>query len=145
KFAEIDWYSPPSAVKERDLNPDLTEGQGANNSHQVLAMSVPRRPTRGVDNTPGAEEKLWTGLTYALDPVGLDLSRAQFIDVWVNDFNDWHSGLAKVDRVRGLNLKLHVDVGVVSENQIRAPGEPPNTSLDSEDQPPRDGQLTVAG
>jgi hypothetical protein len=142
--AEIRWYYPTSAVKERDLNPTLTDAQGGGNSRQVLALSVPRRPTKNVNNTPGSEDTLWTGLTYVLDKVGLDLSRSQFIDLWVDDFNDYHGG-ARVPRVRGRNVKLHIDLGVVSEDQMRAPDEPPNGRLDTEDLPPFDGQLTVAG
>ncbi len=140
--AEIAWYSPPSAIKERELNPDLSDAQGGNNSRQVLALSVPRRPTQG--NVP-ASDSLWAGLTYPLDAVGLDLSRAQFIELWVNDFNDHHVPSAPAPRVRRNRVKLHIDLGVVSEDQIRAPNVPPNGILDSEDRPPRDNQLSVSG
>ena len=140
--AEIAWYSPPSAIKERELNPELTDAQGGTNSRQVLALSVPRRPTVGA--LPS--DSLWVALTYPLDAVGLDLSRAQFLEFWVNDFNDHHQGSnTRVDRIRGRNVKMHIDLGVVSENQMRAPNVPPNTSLDSEDRPPRDNQLSVSG
>ncbi len=165
--AEIHWYYPTSVVKERDLNPDLTDAEGGGNSRQVLALSIPRRPTRnnifepashlipaGDPPSPGPvggsprADTLWAGLTYPLDRAGIDLSRAQFIDLWVDDFNDWHRGGAASraePRVRGFNVKLHIDVGIVSEDEMRAPDEPPNGKLDSEDQPPRDNQLTVAG
>jgi len=141
--AEIAWYSPPSAVKENELNPDLTEAQGAKNSRQVLALSIPRRPLSDTTSTVADPDTLWAGLTYPLDAVGLDLSRAQFIDVWVNDFNDWHNPLQPEPRVRGLNVKLHIDLGVVSEDQMRSPDQPPNGALDTEDLPPRDNQLSV--
>ena len=143
--AEIQWYSPPSAVKEKELNPDLTQAQGSDNSRQVLALSIPRRPTRNIDNSLGSPDTLWAGLTYSLDKVGLDLSRAQFIDIWVNDFNDHHNWPNAEPRVRGLNVKLHLDLGVVSEDQMRSPDEPPNGALDTEDLVPRDNVLSVTG
>ena len=132
--AEVHWFTPLNAVKERDLKPNLSDAQGAQNAHQALAITIPRRP---LDAGPG--DSLWVGLTYALDPVGLDLSRAQFIEVWLNDFNN----AVKVPRVPGGSIKLHVDLGVVSEDQRRSPGIAANRVLDSEDIPPRDNQLTV--
>jgi hypothetical protein len=134
---EIRWYTPINAVKERDLKPGLTDAQGAQNSRQTLAISLPRRPD-GFGTTP-----LWAGLTYQIDPSGLDLSRSQFLDIWVNDFRDFHDPSSQVTRVRGRGVKLHVDVGIVSEDQWRAPDAPPNRRLDSEDKEPRDNQLTV--
>ncbi|MEK7824764.1 MAG: cell surface protein SprA [Candidatus Eisenbacteria bacterium] len=132
--AEVHWFTPLNAVKERELKPNLTDAQGAQNPRQTLAISVPRRP-------PGAAagDSLWAGLTYVLDPVGLDLSRAQFIELWVNDFRDTQ----KVPRTPGGAVRLHVDLGVVSEDQRRSPAIAANRILDSEDLPPRDNQLTV--
>jgi len=130
--AELHWYSPPAAVKERELKPNLSDAQGAQTAHQVLALSVPRRPL-----TSSATDFLWAGLTFPLDQVGLDLSRSQFIEIWVNDFDDRA-------RVRDRHVKLHVDIGVVSENQMRSPDVLPNRLLDTEDQgSPPDRQLTV--
>jgi len=138
--AELHWYSPPNVVKERDLRPRLSDAQGAQNPRQVLALSVPRRPVTG--NT---SDTLWAGLTYPLDQVGIDLSRSQFIELWVNDFADHHDPgvVPPVNRIRGDNVKLHVDLGVVSEDMMRAPNRPPNGFLDTEDKKPRDNQLIV--
>ncbi len=130
--AETHWYSPYAVVKERDLKPSLTDAEGAQNNHQVLAVSIPRKPS--ADTTSSV---LWSGLMYSLDAAGLDLSRSQFIELWVNDFRD--------SRVRTNHLKLHIDLGRVSEDMMRAPNQPPNGVLDSEDKIPRDGQLTVVG
>jgi hypothetical protein len=136
--AEMHWYSPPNFVKERDLKPNLSDAQGARNPHQVLCLSVPRRPSTGAisDST-----RLWAGVDYMLDPVGLDLSRSQFIELWVNDFNDQHAGDGKT-RVRGRHVKLHVDLGAVSEDRMPSPDQPPNGLLDTEDKA-RDNVLTV--
>ncbi|HEU5112139.1 MAG TPA: cell surface protein SprA, partial [Acidimicrobiia bacterium] len=144
--AEIHWYSPLNVVKERDLKPSLTQAQGAQNTHQSLAISIPRRP-RIVDQNgnptglPDTTHKLWVGLTYPLDPGGIDLSRSQFIELWVNDFRDHHNN-NPTPRVRGFNVKLHIDLGVVPEDQQRAPNIIPNGALDTEDRA-KDGQLTV--
>ncbi len=128
--AEVRWYSPPSYTQERDLKPNLTDAEGAQNAHQVLSISVPRRPSPSV--VPNDSTRLWVGLTYPLDPVGLDLSRSQFIELWVNDFRDQHFSDGKT-RVRGQHLKLHIDLGTVSEDQMRSPDRPPNGILDTED------------
>lgn len=136
---EVRWFTPLNAVKERDLKPSLDNAQGAQNSRTVLAFSLPRRPAPHAGDT----QPLWAGLTHVLDPVGLDLSRAQFIELWVNDFRDFHDPGIPVPRVRGRNVKIHVDLGAVSEDQRRAPNVDPNGRLDTEDLQPRDNQLTV--
>src|SRR5262245_29910505 len=81
KNAEVRWYTPLNSVKEHDLKPNLNDqGQGGNNSRQVLAISVPRRPPAPFSNPA---DSLWVGLTYLLDGVGTDLGRSQFIELWV--------------------------------------------------------------
>ncbi|TMQ58490.1 MAG: cell surface protein SprA, partial [Candidatus Eisenbacteria bacterium] len=139
--AEIDWFTPISAVKEGDLKPNLTNAEGAQTTHTALALSLPRRP-RNADPA----DTLWAGLTYPLDRQGLDLSRSQFIEVWVNDFRD------STERANSANrfMKLHIDLGWVSEDQMRSPDVPPNGKLDTEDRTPEggtgpDGQLDVTG
>ncbi len=127
--AEVRWFSPPSYAQDRDLKPNLTNAEGAQNPHQVLAISVPRRP---VWQPQEGDSSLWVGLTYPLDPVGLDLSRSQFIELWVDDFRDQHFADGRA-RVRGQHVKLHIDLGTVSEDQMRAPDDPPNRILDTED------------
>jgi hypothetical protein len=127
---EVRWYSPPSAVKQKDLKPNLTDVLGARNPQQVLCISVPKRPSPSV--VPDDSTRLWVGLTYPLDQVGLDLTRSQFIELWVNDFRDHHAPDAAA-RVRGRHVKLHVDLGTVGEDQMRAPDAPPNGLLDTED------------
>jgi hypothetical protein len=143
--AEIHWYSPPSVVHEKDLKPTLTQAQGGDNPRQVLGISVPRRPLTARNNFAGGDfDTLWAGLTYQLDPVGLDLSKSQFIELWVNDFNDQHDVRHPEPRVRGRHVKLHIDLGRVSEDMQRAPDELPDNVLNTEDQN-HDGQLQVSG
>ncbi len=131
KNTEIHWYSPLRSVQERDLKPNLTPGEGAQNYRQVLAISMPH-PTTGA--TPS--DSIWAGLTYPLDVVGLDVSRSQFIELWVDDFND-------VAHARNQHVRLHIDLGTVSEDQMRSPDVVPDTLLETEDRAPRDNQLTV--
>ena len=150
---ELHWYEPvpksdgsqDDLVKERDLRPLLEDAQGGRNVRSVLALSVPKAPNPTL--TPGYVDQdfLWSGLTYNLDAVGLDLSRSQFIEIWVNDWNDHHILGQPVARVRGDSVKLHIDLGRVSEDQMRAPNRLPNGRVDTEDLPPRDNQLTVVG
>ena len=134
--AEIHWYSPPNFVKERDLKPNLSDAQGARNPHQVLCLSVPRRPREA-----SADARLWAGVDYMLDPVGLDLSRSQFIELWVNDFRDQHAADG-LGRVRGRHVRLHIDLGTMNEDQMRSPDVLPNRLSDTEDKS-RDNQITV--
>jgi len=142
---EIHWYSTAGVFKEKDLKPTLTQAQGGDLPHQVLGISVPRRPNSARNNFAGGNyDSLWAGLTYFLDPVGLDLSRSQFIELWVNDFNDLHDVRNPEPRVRGRHLKLHLDLGRVSEDMQRSPDVPPNGKKDGEDQN-NDGQLQVTG
>ena len=157
KNAEVHWFTPVNTrgtttdnelVHERDLRPDLPDAQGAQNVRTVLAISLPRTPALPADFAPG--DTLWAGLTYNLDQVGVDLSRSQFIEVWVDDWNDHHNPAIPEPRVRGdgtpgSSVKLHIDLGRVSEDQMRAPNRLPNAHLDSEDRQPRDNQLTVTG
>ncbi|MFN8587824.1 MAG: cell surface protein SprA [Candidatus Eisenbacteria bacterium] len=142
--AELHWYMPPNYVHERDLKPTLTDAQGAKNPRQALALSVPQVPEAMRDD-PGLRDSLWAGLTYVLDPQGVDLSRSQFLEIWVNDFRDRHDPAVPHDLVRANDKRvlLHVDLGVVSEDQMRAPNRLPDGVLNTEDRPPRDNQLTV--
>ncbi len=141
---ELHWYMPPNYVHERDLKPTLTDAQGAKNPRQALALSVPRVP-EAMRNDPGLLDSLWAGLTYVLDPQGIDLSRAQFIELWVNDFRDRHDPALPrpIVRANDNRVLLHIDLGVVSEDQMRAPNRLPDGVLNTEDTPPRDNQLVA--
>ena len=138
--AEIAWFTPLAAVKEGDLKPNLTDAEGAKTTHTALAISLPRRPR---NSTPA--DTLWAGLTYPLDAQGLDLSRAQFIELWVNDMRDSLGRASSPNRF----MKLHIDLGVVSEDQMRSPDVPPNGKIDTEDRSDSlvapDHQLDVGG
>ena len=155
KNAEVHWFTPVNnrgsttdneLVHEKDLRPKLPDAQGAQNVRTVLAISTPRTPA---GFTPGTDQ-MWAGLTYGLDPVGVDLSRSQFIEIWVDDWNDHHDPAVRDPRIRGdgtpgSSVKLHLDLGRVSEDEMRAPNRLPNGRIDTEDRKPRDNRLTVTG
>jgi hypothetical protein len=121
--ARLEWYNPrpdgPTAVKESDLDPTRTGGEGGDNHLRVLEWSV---------GAPAGETALgpedWTGLTQVLSQPGFDLSKSRFIEIWVNDFRHDH-GATKAF--------LHVDLGRVSEDAFWSRTESPNNQLDTED------------
>jgi hypothetical protein len=157
--AEVHWFVPVNSqgnpsdeelVRERDLRPKLSDAQGGQNVRNVLAISVPKKPNPDLTTGFVDGDTMWVGLTYNLDNVGIDLSRSQFIELWVNDWNDHHDPAFRAPRVRGdgtpgSSVKMHIEIGKVSEDQMRAPNRPPNRRIDTEDQVPRDNQLTVVG
>ena len=127
--AELKWFNPFNVVKQRDLRPNLTRAEDSQASVNVMSWWIPQ-PWAG-----GTKDTMWVGLTQALDPDGVDLSRSQFMDIWVNDFRDF-------THLRRKGVKLHFDVGLVSEDAQLGADEPPDRVLENEDLPPLDRQLT---
>ncbi|HEX7078429.1 MAG TPA: cell surface protein SprA [Candidatus Eisenbacteria bacterium] len=118
--AVIQWHAPkPGSVQEHDLKPVLRDDEGGKNEHQTLQMDVDPPPN---ETAMGPED--WTGITQALSTVGQDLTKVQFVEVWVNDFRADHT-LTKA--------MLHVDFGRVSEDAYWDKNTPPNGKLDTED------------
>jgi len=128
--ALLEWYNPrpesPTAAKERDLKPVLTEAEGSDNNHQVLEWNL--KPPTG-ETTLFPED--WAGLTQSLSTTGIDFSRIRFVEIWVNDFDADHDST---------NVLLHMSLGRVSEDAYWSKTEPPNGRLDTEDKN-RDGKL----
>ena len=121
-LTEMIWYNPYNTVKSGDLNPRLTANEGAQNSVSVLDLYIPKAPADSSRHNP----HLWAGVTTTVEPDGADFSRLQYLELWINDWRD-------PDVRNNPNLKLHVDLGLVSEDQQRAPNAPPNGKLDTED------------
>lgn len=136
KKGELWWYSPRTAVQERDLQPSLQEREGDDN-----------RTVLELNHFPAGEhesdrDESWSGVVQQLSSRGADLSRAQFLDIWVNDFVPLDSLRAGRSVRRG---RLHLDLGAVSEDvvwhrqdpdSLRLPKRrivPPNARLDTED------------
>jgi FlgD Ig-like domain len=126
----IEWYNPhgdrnescpecPYGVKERDLDPTLSNAEGGDVERTVLELRL---------TTPHGEARLdpedWTGVTQALPVAGVDFTPFRSLGIWVNDFTQDHS----LTRAR-----LHVDIGLVSEDAFWDPENVPNGALDTED------------
>ncbi len=108
------WYTPRSAVKEGDLQPTVESRGGLadtekDNNRQVLEI---RLFPRGGTETERRES--WFSLVSPLSQRGTDLSRAQFLDIWVNDFHAFDPPDERAKR----QGKVHIDLGVVSEDAL---------------------------
>ena len=99
KNAEVHWFTPLNSIKEHDLKPNLNDAQGGSELPPG-AGDLGAAPPAAALREPG--DSLWVGLTYLLDGVGTDLARSQFIELWVNDFNND----TKIPPVPGQSLKL---------------------------------------
>jgi hypothetical protein len=117
------WYNAARTGKQeyfitsrRDLNPGLDERENSTVSSMFLSAISPQ---------PGQ----WCGIMTGFPGGGLDLSNAQYLEIWVNDFNtnyDGHSG----DSLRG--GVVHIDFGRIDEDFYR----PDLNEFDNEDKPP---------
>jgi hypothetical protein len=131
-YTELIVYNPVNTVEARDLNPRLTRAEGAENLVTVLDFYMPRVPSDSVRQ----HSRLWTGVTTTVEPDGADFSRLQYLELWIND---WRDADVRNSDMPGDSLKLHIDLGVISEDQQRAPGVGPNGLFDTEDKN-RDGK-----
>src|SRR6185503_13742559 len=93
---------------------------------QVLEMNV--KPPTG-ETTLSPED--WTGITQSLSTVGQDLTKIQFMEIWVNDFTPNHLATQGT---------LKINFGRVTEDAYWDPANPPNGLLDTEDKS-NDGRL----
>jgi cell surface protein SprA len=152
---ELWWYTPYRALREGDLNPTL-DYQEANDYRTVLELQA--WPYAGPLDTLGIEtcppESSWVGITQNLARTSLDLTRARFLDIWINDFVNWESFQADTTLRSGT---LFVELGRISEDAlwerrpvdcqtkqiIGGPIDPPNARLDNEDAN-NDGQLDLS-
>ncbi len=143
---ELYWYSPRAKVQEGDLQPTLDSQEGDDNRTVLEFKAFPAGQTE-LDR-----EKSWVGVVQPLATGGIDLSRAQFLDIWVNDFVRFDAWQRHERQRRG---RIHIDLGSVSEdalwyranpNDLRKPDEErviqrPNGRLDTEDFVNPDGRL----
>ncbi len=154
RAGEIWWYTPYRSVQEGEINPTL-DYQEANDYRSVLELQV--MPYDGPLEEGGAQtcppESSWAGIVQGLSQSNLDLTRARFLDIWVNDFVPWEDFEADSSKRSGT---MYVELGRINEDAIwtrRAvecetgqvlggPLAPPNRRLDSEDSN-SDGQLDL--
>jgi len=120
------WWYDPRTIHEIDLQPTLSEAEG-NDIRPALVMQF--EP----DGEEGPAEESWASLVQPLSRSGTDLSRHQFLDIWVSDGKGW-------DRRHERVGKIKIDLGRVSEDAVwdrKWPNpDPPNGVLDTEDQDP---------
>jgi len=117
---ELIWYNPFNTVKAGDLNPRLTRNEGKENIISVLGFYFPKEPVQRTKSS------MWAGVTSTVEADGTDFSRLQYLEIWLNDWRD-----PDVRMTPG--LKLHIDLGLISEDEQRAPNVPPNGQFDTED------------
>jgi hypothetical protein len=138
---DLRWFSPRNTARESDFQPTLETREG-DDSRQILQMRVSPRGT-----TPQEKKSSWAGIVQVLSARGTDLSRAQFLDVWVNDRRQYRPHPDPSQQRRGT---LIIDIGTVNEDAMWYRNNPaypeqytlhrPNGKLDTEDQN-RDGRL----
>lgn len=96
----VRWFLDRDRVLRRYLNPDL-EGQERDETQQAMDLFL----HTGTDTTWG--EQSWGGIMRGISRTGLDLSRSQFLEFWVND---------KVANPEDRSGNLHIDFGYISED-----------------------------
>ena len=98
---ETRWFLPKNVTLRRYLNPDLKEAE-ARESQQVLQIYM------------SSEGETWTGdhwggVMRGLGSAGADLTKAQFLEFWVNDYRHEALGTER-------SGTLHFDFGYISED-----------------------------
>jgi hypothetical protein len=122
----VRWYLPQDRVLRRYLNPELRE-QERQETQQALNVYL-----RAGDDAAAWQPYHWGGIMRGVSRVGIDLSKAQFLEFWINDFR------LEGDR-RGT---IHLDFGFLSEDFFWPKnGESgiDTLSYQLEDSKPRDG------
>ena len=95
----VRWFLPKDRIERRMLNPDLVN-QERSETQQVMDLYL--RDDDGV-----WDDEDWGGITRGLSRTGQDLSKSQFVEIWVND------GHTDIQDRSG---KLHIDFGYISED-----------------------------
>jgi hypothetical protein len=131
---ELWWFSPRNSATESDFQPTLETREG-DDIRQVLKMRFFPRGT-----LEDEKKDSWGGIVQVLSTSGTDLSRAQFLDIWVNDSLQYTPHPSPLQQRHG---KLVIDIGTVSEDAMWYRNDParpeqyalhsPNGKLDTED------------
>ncbi len=93
------WFIPKNRVQRNYLNPGLVE-QEARETQQALQIFLEAGPG-------GWQPNSWGGIMRGLGRIGLDLTKSQFLEFWLNDF--------QVDPA-SRSGKLHIDFGFITED-----------------------------
>jgi len=100
---ETRWFLPKEPTLRRHLNPDLKEQEGRE-TQQVLQVHLRTEN----DQTPWTPQN-WGGIMRGLSRSGVDLTKTQFLEFWVNDFRHDVLGAEPTGT-------LHFDFGNISED-----------------------------
>ncbi len=95
------WFLPKDNTLRRHLNPELKEAE-AREAQQVLQIHM----SSGTDEWTGDN---WGGVMRGLGKTGVDLTKAQFLEFWVNDYRHMTLGSEP-------SGTLHFDFGYISED-----------------------------
>ena len=95
------WFLPKDTTLRRYLNPELKEAE-AREAQQVLHVHM-----NNADETWTGDN--WGGIMRGLSKTGADLSQAQFLEFWVNDYRHEELGTERTGT-------LHFDFGYISED-----------------------------
>ena len=101
KRLDTRWFLPRLNTLRRFLNPELRQ-QEAREAQQVLEIYL---STGGEEWQPDN----WGGVMRGLGRSGIDLTKTQFVELWVNDFRSDVFG----EHPTG---KLHIDFGYINED-----------------------------
>ena len=100
RLSDVRWYTPETRVLRRWLNPEL-QGQERDETQQAITVYLRQ--------DGGWTQDSWGGLMRGLSRTGLDLSKSQFLEIWIND------GERDPATRRG---KVHIDFGTISEDFV---------------------------
>ncbi len=117
------WFTPQERTERRMLNPDLIN-QERGETQQVMDLYL-----RDDDGIWDPED--WGGIIRGVSRTGQDMSKAQFVEIWIND------GEPDFDQRSG---KLHIDFGYISEDGFWPLEENGDLILDKHEQ--EDGIIT---
>ncbi len=99
RVGTVRWFLPRDRVLRRYLNPDLVN-QERDETQQAMDLYL-----RADDGVWGGDD--WGGIMRGISRTGLDLSKAQFVEIWVND---------KTPDIAQRQGRLHIDFGYVNED-----------------------------
>ncbi|MFH2053934.1 MAG: cell surface protein SprA [bacterium] len=93
------WFLPRDRVLRRYLNPEL-QNQERDETQQAMDLYL-----RAEDGIWDPED--WGGIMRGISRTGVDLSKSQFVEIWVND--------GKID-LADRSGRLHIDFGFINED-----------------------------
>jgi hypothetical protein len=133
RVPDIRWFLPEQRVLRRYLNPALRE-QERDETQQALQVRMEAPASGWTDDS-------WGGVMRGISRAGLDLTQAQFVEFWVNDFRPDTVGS---DPARVRSGKLHIDFGDIDEDFFWPPDPQGNPTVGTEqwEDANRDGVFT---